>query len=282
MSLRHINQFRFQNVSKREVFDHLIEQSNVSDFILGYDSNNETVIGEMFTPIRTRIRVPEARMLKLKNGVQGVWIMDRGVVDSEYIRSSDPMYMVKGTRYQPSDLTEETPGSLAETPSTAVYCEVSENAICSIVNGVTSALTLYHQQIEEQDQLIKSLRKDIEELKCQLSKHVHTLKPEVAAYLRGSAIRPGYEQYVNSTTLRTFSIDIQAKGVVLKIDNVFESSGITNTKFSFILKWTSSFGKGSRIVQTFVQHLKAQSCNKMVLEKWYELKTMKEGGFRTN
>jgi hypothetical protein len=137
---RHVNQFRYSldtyEVSKKEVFDHLNRESKITDFILGYDSVNNEIIGEMFTPIRIRARIPDPKILKMGNEIQGFWIPDPTNVNADYIAEVDPAYLTKGSRYRSSDIVEGAPGSLPA--FNAPDCVIPPSTIQAIVEGITA------------------------------------------------------------------------------------------------------------------------------------------------
>lgn len=100
---------KFDGCDIKEVYHHLNLNYKVSDFIIANDRDNDRIIGEIFTPVRTKVKVVDPRFLKLVGGGQGVIILDKTEQFTvEDIMSTDPMYLVKGTRYKPSNATLPT------------------------------------------------------------------------------------------------------------------------------------------------------------------------------
>lgn len=223
MSLRFTNQFRFKGVTKKEVYDHLKQDKDITDFIIGYDAATKEVLGEMFTKMRIRIRVAQGARLKMDNGVQGEWIMnDNSPVDAAYIADKDPNYMVKGTRYEPSDVEEGAAGSIPEdleasTVRVATECNIDpgsiQTMIKAIIEGIRTGSSMpaadssqddsLRKQIEERDLTIKAcqadiskLKKEIDDLKGELEDEKEENEGELSRYKRElEALKTAEEQY---------------------------------------------------------------------------------------
>lgn len=223
MSLRFTNQFRFKGVTKKEVYDHLKQDKDITDFIIGYDAATKEVLGEMFTKMRIRIRVAQGARLKMDNGVQGEWIMnDNSPVDAAYIADKDPNYMVKGTRYEPSDVEEGAAGSIPEdleasTVRVATECNIDpgsiQTMIKAIIEGIRTGSSMpaadssqddsLRKQIEERDLTIKAcqadiskLKKEIDDLKGELEDEKEENEGELSRYKRElEALKTAEKQY---------------------------------------------------------------------------------------
>ena len=89
------------------VYDHLNGIPKISDFIIGVNYDGH-IIGEIFTPERTFVSKSEAKFLRMKDGIQGIIIVDNEMeFDVDYIINSDPRYLSQGIRYKKSDNERE-------------------------------------------------------------------------------------------------------------------------------------------------------------------------------
>lgn len=93
----------FDRADKTEVYHHLNLNHKVSDFIIASDLDNDRIIGEIFTPLYTKVTTLSPRFLKLASGNQGRVLVDDNALFVEDIMSTDPFYLVKGYRYKPSN-----------------------------------------------------------------------------------------------------------------------------------------------------------------------------------
>lgn len=145
---------KFVDCDINDVYHHLSLNYKVSDFIIALDKDNNTVIGEIFTSKRTKIKGPAPRFLKLGGGGQGIIILDKSEQYTlDYIMSIDPMYLVKGNKYKPSNaappLLNEVHGELTRTINTEEHSELEET------------IDRQERELKNKDVIIEKLNDDL-------------------------------------------------------------------------------------------------------------------------
>lgn len=95
--------FQIRYISKEELFEYL--DKHFDDFIIGYDSSGDRLVGEIYSSKRVKITVLTPRFLKIEK-TQGELLMD-GSIDACFIRKIDSRCMVKGEKYKINEVVEE-------------------------------------------------------------------------------------------------------------------------------------------------------------------------------
>jgi hypothetical protein len=150
----------FERADKKEVYHHLNLNHKVSDFIIAEDLDNNRIIGEIFTPLYTKVTTLTPRFLKLVSGNQGRVLVDDESLLVEDIMSTDPYYLVKGYRYKASNATLPTLNETNEIPTKKEIIDVIRET-CGEVTRTMINIDPYDTRAEELERRISELERGI-------------------------------------------------------------------------------------------------------------------------